>query len=123
MVWRAEPLTIYADGLQRPGLYTRLVDAGYLPRYFAGRRGRATNSPRQKGHLPPSLPSAHDAQNVASKEQMRAFADPGGRSLSQHSQPGAYLSIRISSCKECRGEAHPYHQLWCCGVSRHASPA
>jgi hypothetical protein len=70
------------------GLWTFVVDAGYFASFAAGRRGRATNSPPQFGHTPPSRPSAHAAQNVHSKEQILALSASGGRSASQHSQDG-----------------------------------
>jgi hypothetical protein len=64
------------------------VEAGFAVSFAAGRRGRATSSPPQLGHRPASTPSAHDAQNVHSNEQMRAASDSGGRSTLQHSQLG-----------------------------------
>lgn len=74
----------------------RWVDAGLLASLVAGRRGRATNSPPQLGHLPPSRSPAQGAQNVHSKEQIRASVDSGGRSLSQHSQLGLSCSMGYS---------------------------
>ena len=71
----------------------RLVDPGLSASLLAGRRGLATNSPPQLGHLPPSTASAQDAQNVHSNEQMRASPDSGGRSLLQHSQFGLSSSM------------------------------
>jgi len=78
-------LTVLA---QPCGLNTRTSDGGFLASLAAGLRGRGTNSPPQLGHLPPSFVSTHDAQNVHSKEQMRASVESGGRSLLQHSQLG-----------------------------------
>jgi hypothetical protein len=69
-------------------LNTRSLEAGNRASLAAGRRGRAPSSPPQFGHTPASTPSAHDAQNVHSNEQIRASAEPGGRSRSQHSQFG-----------------------------------
>jgi hypothetical protein len=60
----------------------------------AGRLGRATNSPPQFGQRPARTFSAQAAQNVHSKEQMRASVASGGRSLSQHSQPGRNCSMK-----------------------------
>ena len=67
--------------------------------FAAGRRGRATSSPPQFGHLPPSTPSLHERQNVHSKEQMNASPESGGRSRLQHSQFGRSCSMpnRINS--------------------------
>jgi hypothetical protein len=90
---------------QPAGLYTRSLDAGYLASFPAGRRGRETSSPPQLGHLPPSTPSAQAAQNVHSNEQMRASVESGGRSLSQHSQPG--LSCSIGTLLAIPGYSHP----------------
>jgi hypothetical protein len=61
---------------------------------LGGRRGRATSSPPQLGHRPARLFS-HAAQNVHSKEQMRAFAESGGRSLLHRSQLGRISSIGL----------------------------
>jgi hypothetical protein len=71
----------------------RSVDAGLLVSLFAGRRGRATSSPPQFGHLPPSFSSAQRAQKVHSKEQMRASGESACRSRSQHSQFGLSFSM------------------------------
>src|SRR5271157_5912946 len=72
--------------LQSP-FRTRKVEGGYFASSASGRAGRLTNSPPQFGHMP-RIPSAHWAQNVHSNEQIRASADPGGRSRSQRSQFG-----------------------------------
>src|SRR5258708_3643889 len=74
----------------------RCVEAGYRESSLSARSGRATSTPPQFGQLPRSVPSAHVTQNVHSNEQIRASADPGGRSLSQHSQLGLISSIAIS---------------------------
>jgi hypothetical protein len=71
----------------------RFVDAGLLRKLSAERRGRGISSPAQLGHIPPSTFSAHEAQNVHSKEQILASGDSGARSLSQHSQFGLTSSI------------------------------
>jgi len=72
---------------------TRRVEAGFFASFSAGRRGRATSSPPQFGHRPFNTFCAHSAQNVHSNEQIRACADSGGRSRSQHSQFGRSSSI------------------------------
>lgn len=74
----------------------RFVEGGLLASLLVGRRGRATNSPPQLGHLPSRRVLAHDAQKVHSNEQMRASAESGGKSLSQHSQLGLSSSISFS---------------------------
>ena len=51
------------------------------------------NCALQLGQMPRSRPRVQSAQNVHSKEQMRASALCGGRSRSQHSQPGRSCSI------------------------------
>jgi hypothetical protein len=76
--------------------WMRSVEAGYRDSSLPARSGRATSPPPQLGQLPCSVPSAHVTQNVHSNEQIRASADPGGRSLSQHSQLGLISSIAIS---------------------------
>jgi hypothetical protein len=67
--------------------------AGLFNNFAAGRRGRVTSSPPQFGQTPAKIFSAHAAQNVHSKEQIKASVASGGRSLSQHSQPGRSSSI------------------------------
>jgi hypothetical protein len=69
-------------------LNTRSVDAGYFASKCCARVGRAAKSPPQFGHLPPSTESAHEEQNVHSKEQIHAWVESGGKSTSQHSQLG-----------------------------------
>jgi hypothetical protein len=76
-----------------PGFHTRSVDAGLLRSFAAGRRGRGIISPPQFGQMPWSTSSAHATQNVHSNEQIRASVESGGRSLSQHSQPGRKASM------------------------------
>jgi hypothetical protein len=73
----------------------RSVEAGYFASFAAGRRGRATSSPPQFGHTPFSTVSVQPAQNVHSKVQMRASGESGGKSLSQHSQPGLICSMGV----------------------------
>jgi hypothetical protein len=52
--------------------------------------------PGQLGQRPPgSRFAAQSAQNVHSKEQMRASAASAGKSLSQHSQLGLSWSIAL----------------------------
>ena len=69
---------------------------GLLASLLNGRRGRTSSSPPQLGHLPPRTLSAQMLQNVHSNEQIRASLESGGRSLSQHSQPGRSSSIEVS---------------------------
>ena len=78
------------------GLNTRLVEGGLFANLFTGRRGLATSSPPQFGHFPCSTLATQSAQNVHSNEQIRASPESGGRSLSQHSQPGRSSSIMVS---------------------------
>ncbi|HET6891222.1 MAG TPA: hypothetical protein VFH31_08990 [Pyrinomonadaceae bacterium] len=78
----------YATFPQPSGLNTRSVDAGYFANRCAARVGRAVKSPPQFGHFPCSTESAHEAQNVHSKEQFRASVESGGKSALQHSQLG-----------------------------------
>src|ERR1700752_4158914 len=80
---------------QPAGLCTRPVEAGNFASLSAGRRGRGTSSPPQLGQRPWSTVSAQARQKVHSKEQMRASSEPGGRSRSQHSQPGRSSSMYI----------------------------
>jgi len=82
---------------QPPAVTTLVLEAGYFANLSAGRRGRATNSPPQLGHLPLRVASAHVAQKVHSNEQMRASLDSGGKSHPQHSQLGLISSIARSS--------------------------
>lgn len=86
---------------QPAGLCARSVEGGYWPSFSAGRRGRGTSSPPQFGHLPCSTDSAHAAQKVHSKEQIRASVESGGRSLSQHSQLGRSWSMGWLSVGLC----------------------
>jgi hypothetical protein len=81
--------------LQPAGLNNLSLEAGNRSSLAAGRRGRATSSPPQFGQRPCSAPSAQLAQNVHSNEQMRASVESGGKSLSQHSQPGRSSSMAI----------------------------
>ena len=81
----------------------RLVDGGSLANLLAGRRGRGTRSPSQFGQRPLSLRSAQSRQNVHSNEQMRASGESGGRSRSQHSQPGRSSSMGVMVILLARG--------------------
>jgi hypothetical protein len=74
-------------------LNTRWREAGNFASFAAGRIGRRTNSPAQFGQRPSSTPAAQDRQNVHSKEQIIASRESGGKSTSQHSQPGLSNSI------------------------------
>ena len=76
-----------------PSFSTRFVEAGYFSTNSADRRGRAINSPPQFGHRSASTWVVQYAQNVHSKEQMRATTESGGRSALQHSQLGLSSSI------------------------------
>lgn len=79
------------------GLKVRCKTGGFLSSFDAGRRGLGINSPPQLGQMLPNFDSAHDAQKVHSKEQIRASVESGGKSGSQHSQPGRSSSIlRVS---------------------------
>ncbi len=79
---------------QPAGLWTRVVEAGYIASFAAGRRGRTTNSPPQFGQVFLNFVSAHEPQNVHSKVQMRASVESFGKSRLQHSQLGRSSSIR-----------------------------
>ena len=82
------------DQLAQPRAVTiRFVDAGKRASLSFVRAGRGTSAPLQLGHLPLSVPSAHEAQNVHPKEQMRASVADGSRSASQHSQLGRMSSM------------------------------
>jgi hypothetical protein len=74
----------------------RSVDAGNCASLAGGRIGRRTSSPLQFGQRPPSRVLAQRSQKVHSNEQMRASADAGGKSASQHSQDGRSWSISAS---------------------------
>ena len=87
----------YTDAMQPPDLSTRSTEAGDRASLAAGRRGRATSSPPQFGHMPCSTEVAHASQNVHSNEQIRASIDSGGRSRSQHSQLGRSWSMGTRS--------------------------
>jgi hypothetical protein len=83
VAWAAQP----------SGLKTRSRDAGNFASFAAGRIGRRSSSPPQFGHRPLSAPSAQERQNVHSNEQIVASRESGGKSMSQHSQPGLSKSI------------------------------
>ncbi len=61
-----------------------------------GRTGRGAKPPPQLGHTSCSTESAHAAQNVHSKLQMRASVACGGRGRLQCSQPGRSSSMHSS---------------------------
>jgi len=74
-------------------LNTRSREAGNLASFAAGRTGRRSNSPPQFGQRPLRTPSAQERQNVHSNEQIIASCESGGKSISQHSQPGFSKSM------------------------------
>src|SRR6202035_5232156 len=77
---------------------TRLADGGCFTadtpgrHSLKGRIGLGTKPPPQFGQTLCSLLSTQSAQNVHSKEQIRASVASGGRSLSQYSQFGRSCS-------------------------------
>jgi hypothetical protein len=77
-------------------LNTRSREAGNFTSFAAGRIGRRSNSPQQFGQRPLSMPSAQERQKVHSNEQIIASGESGGRSMSQHSQPGFSKSMFCS---------------------------
>ena len=87
---------VYATLAQPAAFKTRVLEGGLLESFPAGRRGRTLSSPLQLGHTPPRTPSLQETQNVHSNEQIRASSDPGGKSMSQHSQLGRSSSICVS---------------------------
>lgn len=95
-----EPGIQAAAGLHPSAFNTRFVDAGARPSRPLGRIGRATRLPPQLGQTPLSTVSVQAAQNVHSKEQIRASGLSGGRSRSQHSQFGRSSSICILPVRE-----------------------
>ena len=78
------------------GLNTRTPDGGLFASLLVGLRGRTINSPPQLGQSPPNFCSVQVAQKVHSNEQIRACAESGGRSQSQHSQFGRNSSMSTS---------------------------
>ena len=87
---RGKPVQVAS---QPCGFTLRACEAGNLARRDAEREGRTNSAPPQFGHLPFSVSSAQAAQKVHSKEQIRASAPEGSRSLSQHSQLGRISSM------------------------------
>jgi hypothetical protein len=75
----------------------RFVEAGCFARSRTARVGRGLSAPLQLGQCFFSTPCAQSAQNVHSKEQIRASGESGGRSASQHSQFGRISNIVISN--------------------------
>ena len=69
----------------------------------AGLIGRTTKPPPQLGQTPFRTASAHVAQKVHSKVQMRASALSGDRSTSQHSQLGLRINIEGLMIVEATG--------------------
>jgi hypothetical protein len=69
------------------------MDGGFLFSKPAGRIGLGTKFPPQLGQTPFNLSATQSQQNVHSKEQIIASGESGGKSLSQHSQPGFNASI------------------------------
>src|SRR5215217_2020725 len=99
-------------GAQPRGLNTRCVDGGYAASFPAGRRGRGMSSPPQLGQTPFNRSVTQLTQNVHSKVQMRASGESGGRSRSQHSQPGRICSMQppwTPDPKETRREGAGLH--------------
>jgi hypothetical protein len=74
----------------------RSVDGGNFDKRACGRIGRGTKAPPQFGQASWNRCLAQSAQNVHSNEQIRASAEAGGKSLSQHSQLGLSVSIVLS---------------------------
>jgi hypothetical protein len=72
---------------------TRSLDGGYLANKPASRRGRASSSPPQLGHVPRRCSRAQRLQTVHSKLQIIASPESGGRSVAQHSQQGLSFSM------------------------------
>lgn len=96
-------IAAFQDAAAHPsGLNTRVVDAGNFSSFAAGRDGRGTSSPPQFGHVPARRWFAQSLQNVHSKEQMRASAESGGKSRSQHSHPGRIWSMAKPQREFCR---------------------
>jgi hypothetical protein len=74
-------------------LKTQCREAGNFTSFAAGRIGRRTSSPPQFGQWPLSTPSAQERQKVHSNEHIIASRESGGKSVSQHSQPGLSNSM------------------------------
>jgi hypothetical protein len=92
----------YAARPQPCGLNTLSVAAGYFTSIAGGRIGRTEKLPPQFGQRPFKRVSTQSRQKVHSKVQIIASAASGGRSLSQHSQPG--FSTSICASPKLRGE-------------------
>jgi hypothetical protein len=86
----------YAAGRHFSGLNVRSVVAGNFLSIAAGLIGRGAKLPPQFGQRPFNRVSTQSQQNVHSKVQIIASVALGGRSLSQHSQPGFTNSMCIS---------------------------
>src|SRR5436190_10093105 len=101
----------------------RRVDGWFFASFAAGRTGRGAKFPPQFGQTPPSLFSTQSLQNVHSKLHIMASEADGGRSLSQHSQPGRNSSmVHLShTCATCAPkELRPAYRglLLACGLWR-----
>src|SRR5579872_2025574 len=77
----------------------RCVEGGCFMSFATGRIGRGERFPPQFGQTPLSFVSTHARQNVHSYVHIIASVADGGRSLSQHSQPG--LNSSIASTTSC----------------------
>jgi hypothetical protein len=80
------------------GLNTRSLDAGYFTSIAGGLIGRGEKLPPQFGQRPFNRVSTQSRQNEHSNVQIIASIASGGRSLSQHSQPGFSTSRCASPC-------------------------
>lgn len=75
------------------GLYTNLLEVGYLFNKIAGRTGRWVKFPPQLGQTLRSTLSAQDLQNVHSKEQIMASTASKAKGFLQFSQFGRISNI------------------------------
>jgi hypothetical protein len=85
-------------------LWVRSVVAGYFCSKATERNGRGLKPPPQFGHTSCSFVLTQSMQNVHSNEQIIASVESGGRSLSQHSQPGRICNM-VESPKHCGRQA------------------
>jgi hypothetical protein len=92
----ADATSNHQRAVQPSGLNTRSLDGGLFASLLTGLRGRTNSSPPQLGQSPPKCCSEHVAQKVHSNEQIRACAESGGKSQSQHSQLGRNSSMSTS---------------------------
>jgi hypothetical protein len=84
---------VYAACPHFSGLNVRSVAGGYFTNIAGGRIGRGANLPPQFGQRPLRRVSTQSRQKVHSNVQIIASAASGGKSLSQHSQPGFSTSM------------------------------